>query len=100
MGDGPALEEGAKAGHSWAIDEIEKNRPSVDYPFHWLAFHKLSKERQIGMTPGPIPDSAILAYARRYKLSREETALLEHVIDRADNHYLSKLADKMDKAKS
>lgn len=55
-------------------------------PTTWLmrAFKDLSTERHIGMALGPIPLSAIWAYADRHQLGE----LFTLQIQRLDEHYL------------
>lgn len=57
----------------------------------WLfrAFRDLSTERQLGMSIGPIPLSAIWAYSDRYGLG--ELFILQ--IQRLDEHYLRVVND-------
>jgi hypothetical protein len=91
---------GAEAGHEHAISYIEKNQVALEFPWHWQAFADLGTERNsLGMGVGPIPYSAIRAYAREWRMSPIETELLHYVIRALDNHILTKLAKAQSKGK-
>lgn len=47
-------------------------------------YHELGTERQIGMTVGPIPLSAIRDYADYHGYSRTQTAIMTRVIRAMD----------------
>lgn len=52
--------------------------------FYWVAFNDLSSERQIGMGLGPIPRSAIMAYAAEsglYGDAAEHFAIIIRMVD-------------------
>ena len=57
----------------------------------WLlkAFRDLSTERQVGMSVGPIPLSAIWAYSDRHQLG--DLFILQ--IQRLDEHYMKVMHD-------
>ena len=56
--------------------------------FYWDAFAELSSERQIGMGLGPIPRSAIKAYAEEFAVVGDSLDLFMSIIRRADNEFL------------
>lgn len=61
---------------------------------YWDAFWDLGSERQIGMGIGPIPRSAIKAYADEYDMSVEEFDSLYRMLRIMDNEYLSLINEK------
>lgn len=65
------------------------------------AFDELSTERQIGMTLGPIPASAIRDFANRAKLDKEMEGILWRIIRQLDSWFLDfshKQVEKKNKA--
>jgi hypothetical protein len=66
-------------------------RPEIEphLQFHWEAFNELSSERQIGMAMGPIPRSAIRAYADEVAMTGDEFDAFNRLIRAMDNEYLS-----------
>jgi hypothetical protein len=58
------------------------------------AFSELTTERQTGFVTGPIPRSAIVAYAKEYDFSEEEKEDLLYIIRYADRAHLKSLAAK------
>jgi len=84
---------GVEAGNPFAIAQLEKS-PKLEWPYHYHAFGDLSTERQIGMSVGPIPYSAVRAMAVEDNLSRAEAATFHYVIRALDNHFLSKQAKR------
>ena len=67
----------------------------------WLdAFWRLSTERQIGMTVGPIPDSKISEFIRENGI--KDRRLFRHCIRSADAFYLDHISkgDKADRIMS
>lgn len=59
----------------------------------YSAWSILSTDRQVGMSAGPIPFSAIDRFASRYELDRHEFETLFRVVSRIDAHMRSKAAD-------
>jgi hypothetical protein len=58
--------------------------------FYWLAFNDLTSERQIGMGIGPIPYSALRAYATEYGIrGHDEFDYFRWLLQAMDNHYLA-----------
>jgi hypothetical protein len=57
--------------------------------FYWEAFWDLSTERQIGMAAGPIPRSAIIAYAQEYDIVGDDFDLFYRMLRTMDGHYLT-----------
>lgn len=55
--------------------------------FYWDAFWELSTERQVGMSPGPIPGSAIRDYAASDQ--GYNAACFSQIIRSMDDFYLS-----------
>jgi hypothetical protein len=78
-----------EAGNPFAIAAVEK-APKCEWPYHYHAFGDLSTERQYSMAAGPIPNSAITAYAFQDRLTLAETDVLHFVIRALDNHFLDK----------
>lgn len=63
--------------------------PNVDhFQFYIEAFYELSSCRQIGMSFGPIPFTAIAEYAKMYEVSDFDEFL--YIIRLLDNKYLEK----------
>lgn len=96
MGDGPALMQDAQGtgpGAVFARQAVE-SAPKLNFAYHWQAFNSLSTERQIGMGPGPIPDSLVERMAWRDGLTRMERETFQYVIRALDNHYLGNIASK------
>lgn len=58
------------------------------------AWHDLSTCRQVGMSQGPIPFTAMLEWARFYRLDREATLLVWAVVRRLDRDHLERVASK------
>jgi hypothetical protein len=68
--------------------------------FYWAAFGELTSERSFGMGVGPIPYSAIRAYADEYDMrSRDEFTFFLGIIQALDSEYIA-LANKTDKDKT
>ncbi len=59
------------------------------YMFYWTAFHELGSERQIGMGVGPIPRSAIKAYAEEFEIFGDDFDKFLSIIRTLDSEYLS-----------
>ena len=57
--------------------------------FAFNAFCELTGERQMGMGLGPIPLTAIWAYADRHGLAEDETEELVYLIREADKEFLA-----------
>ena len=66
--------------------------------FYMEAFWDLSTERQLGMTAGPIPWSAIKSYACATELPSSIMVLFETVIRAMDQTYLRWAEDARKKA--
>ena len=60
--------------------------------FYWESFFELSTERQIGMGAGPIPRSAIVAYAKESGIDGDRYDVFHRIIRALDAEYL-KLAN-------
>lgn len=86
---------GVEAGNEFAIRQLEKS-PKLEWPYHYHVFGDLSTERQIGMSAGPIPYSAVRDIAREDKLSAVETATLHYVVRALDNHFLAKQVKRIE----
>lgn len=65
---------------------------------YWFAFGELSTERSTGMSLGPIPFRAMLAYAEYYELSRMQTDLLLKYVSAIDRRYLKLMSERNAKA--
>jgi len=52
--------------------------------FYWEAFYELSTERQIGMGIGPIPRSAVMAYAAEWGLVGDAVEHFANIIKLVD----------------
>jgi len=79
----------ADSGRS--VPAIEQ-RPSLEgYEWLWQAFISLATCRQIGMTPGPIPWTAIQQYCAVHRLTDAEAYMLHNVIPYMDNVFLEQL---------
>jgi hypothetical protein len=59
--------------------------------FYWEAFSDLSTERQIGMALGPIPRSAITAYAAENELYGDAADQFVMIIRAVDADYLQEI---------
>lgn len=59
--------------------------------FYWEAFNELSTERQIGMGVGPIPRSAIKAYADEFGIAGDDYDPFHRIIRTMDNAYLAQV---------
>jgi len=55
---------------------------------YWTAFHELNTCRSYGFTPGPIPFTAIMDYARAHEFSEDQTETLFHHVRVMDQAYL------------
>ncbi|WP_313392030.1 hypothetical protein [Sphingobium yanoikuyae] len=71
------------------------NAPKQEHPFYYDAFWNLHTERQVGMAQGPIPDSAIKAYAAdpELQLTNRERWAFRDIIRAMDNTYLNITAE-------
>jgi hypothetical protein len=76
-------------------------RPEIEphLQFHWEAFHELSTERQIGMAMGPIPRSAIKAYADEFAMTGDEFDEFNRIIRAVDNEYMGMIHEKKSNGK-
>jgi hypothetical protein len=72
-----------------AIAEIRAKEPPRDIVIDRLitAWHDLSTCRAICMAMGPIPFTAIVAWAEFNSLDHEEALVLKHVIRQLDNDH-------------
>lgn len=72
------------------------DQPEVpDYhEWYWIAFGELSTERQVGMSLGPIPRSAIFSYAAEYGLFGDEAERFNAIIREVDQSYIAMLYSK------
>lgn len=66
--------------------EVKQIAPGLR--FYWMAFWDLMSCRSHGMGEGPIPWTAVDAYARRHCLSTNEFEDLWMILRRLDGHYL------------
>lgn len=71
---------------SWAIDAPEL---FLGLEFAFGAFFDLTGDRQFGMGMGPIPRSAIAAYAAEHELEDDEKEDLIHLIREMDMEYMA-----------
>lgn len=88
------LEAAEKRGQpkpDWARD-VPEVKPHEEY--YLAAFSHLTTERQMGMSVGPIPNSAVRAYARDTGYHNWE--FLSRVISIADGEYMSDLSADSD----
>jgi hypothetical protein len=67
-----------------------KNAPELlpGLELFYRAFHKLSTCRPVGMGPGPIPWTAVLAYGTMQELDQLQFEALEYHISRMDGAFL------------
>lgn len=72
------------------LPDVIKNAPELyaGLEFTYAAFLDLSGDRPLGWTPGPIPWSSIMDYAKAHELSGEETEDLLFFIRRMDDAFL------------
>jgi hypothetical protein len=79
-----------------AAAEWMSHAPKVedDYRIYWNGFHELTSCRQLGMTVGPIPFTAIAEYTQFYPFMEAEAHFFVDVIRRIDNAYLKLLHKK------
>jgi hypothetical protein len=84
------MEEGIEPP-TWYVD-----RPEIEphLQFHWDAFNELATERQIGMAMGPIPRSAIKAYAAEFSFTADEFDDFNQIIRAMDAEYMSLIHKK------
>ncbi|WP_093086421.1 phage tail assembly chaperone [Sphingobium sp. AP50] len=83
--DGPQAEK--------ARIQLAKIPDLSDYEFgFYRAFGDLSTERPIGMAAGPIPRSAIVAYADEAEMDWTDSAILLRVIRAVDTAYMQAVA--------
>lgn len=69
--------------------------PAPHLVVHWNAFWELSTERQIGMGLGPIPWTAIVAYARELRFDDDdERERFRGLIRAMDGEYLKWRAEQ------
>jgi len=61
-----------------------------------LAFRQLTTERQIGWGVGPIPWSAIAAWAEEWELDEEQASDLAYYVRRMDREYIRLKTPKED----
>lgn len=70
----------------------EATDPGCRFPIWWqlayACFCEASSERQLGFGIGPIPSSAIYAFAARKRLSRGDADDLHGIVRRMDAKYL------------
>ena len=76
-----------------------KDAPELDIglDYYYEIFWDLSTERQIGMGLGPIPHSAIEAYAVNHNFNAEEAHDLFYLIKRMDVAFLQYSIEKNSK---
>jgi hypothetical protein len=79
----------------WNKDDSVVPQQLLDEPqlypglgIYYRAFWELSSERQIGMGCGPIPHSAIVGYARNYRMSDDQEFDLIYLMRKMDARYL------------
>lgn len=72
------------------------NAPELDEAFEFYvdAFWELSTERQFGMGIGPIPITAMQAYARHYEMDDEEEFDFVYFIKAMDATYIKEQTEK------
>ena len=83
------------------LPEKIKNRPEVPVglDLYWKAFSDLNSDRQIGMSEGPIPWSAIHRWGFRQGIWGEEFERLSAVIQGMDMAFLDFRASQGEKNK-
>lgn len=70
-------------------------RPSVTgFQWLWEAFVELTSCRQMGMSVGPIPWTAIQKYAEAHQLTDGETWLLHGVVQHLDEIFITHHIEK------
>lgn len=78
----------ADAGETIA-DLETRVRPASHLLFHWSAFADLSTDRPVGFGIGPIPGSAIRAYAQWYSIDdSDEYERFKSLIRRMDREFM------------
>ncbi len=72
------------------------NQPEIEIQnvFYWEAFWDLGSERQVGMGVGPIPNSAMQAFADREGLGADQFEFFRGVIRAVDKDYLDRQVPK------
>jgi hypothetical protein len=86
----------ADAGETIA-DLETRVRPDNHLLFHWSAFADLSTDRQVGFGIGPIPGSAIRAYAQWYGIDdADEYERFKSLIRTMDREFLTWRAEQKD----
>ncbi len=92
------LQKGADAGNELAI-KVLADQPTIDWPWHWWAFHELSTDRPA--TQGallPIPRGAIKSIADEWHLQGKARSDFHYIIRQMDNHVLAKAREQAEKA--
>lgn len=86
----------AQAGTKHGLRAVAK-APKVEdrFQFYWLAYQELGDERQLGMSPGPIPPSKIKQYCEDEELDPLESEALFYVIRTVDRHERARAAQQM-----
>lgn len=79
------------------VPALENKPSSIGYGWYWGSYIDLSSCRQLGMSAGPIPWTAIEQYAREQGLSTGEKYVFHRVIRGVDNKWLKLLKDEQDK---
>jgi hypothetical protein len=78
---------------------VEKPLPGPGNTLFQQAFYDLDGERQIGMSVGKIPWSAVRYYAQINEFSNAQTIALHYLIARMDAANLKHMADSIKKGK-
>lgn len=77
-----------------------RDRPSPrGFEWLWQAFTDLNSCRAYGMSPGPIPWTAIQQYAESNSMGVDDTWLLHRVIRAVDNVWLDQRTQQQQQAK-
>lgn len=92
------MEQAVRSGQP--IPDKIKNAPEVlpGLEFYYVAFCRLSTERQIGMAEGPIPYYAARRFADEYGLDEADFERMWYLVSRLDQEYI-RYREKQNKTK-
>jgi hypothetical protein len=85
------------AGNPYAIEAMAK-APQEFNEFYWWAFGELISERPVGMSPGPIPYSAISRFADEHGIRGYERYVFHYCLRAMDNLHLKRIQERAEQA--
>jgi hypothetical protein len=82
------------------VPQLEQQPSVLGFVWIWDAFMALQTCRQIGMDVGPIPWTAIRLYAKEFRMSSEDSYVLEEIVTYLDVKWRDLIVERRERETS